>query len=186
MDKALLLDMGVPKDSVEKVMQIYLSCYGHFLTRDDGKDKSHHRRHCNRRDKDGKSKQASSGRGSSEKEHGEDRRSNGERGNRTHRAQLSSREDSRGYREPRKVDRDVRGKDLPVWTNNTLKNLSCDGSTEWETFTHRFKLVADQMGLDDRGKAEFLVSTLKGNSFKAIMYAQRAKGELSFKEICRR
>ena len=36
LDKALLLDITVPKDSVEKVMQIYLSCYGHFLTRDDG------------------------------------------------------------------------------------------------------------------------------------------------------
>ena len=42
------------------------------------------------------------------------------------------------------------------------------------------------MRLDDRDKAEFLVSTLKGDSFKAIMYAQRAKRELSFKEICRR
>ena len=42
------------------------------------------------------------------------------------------------------------------------------------------------MGLDDRDKAEFLVSTLKGDSFKAIMYAQRAMGELSFKEICSR
>ena len=127
-----------------------------------------------------------SGRGSSEKEHSEDRRSNGERGNRTYGAQLSSQEDSRGYREPRKVDRDVRGRDLPVWTNNTLKNLSYDGSTEWETFIHRFRLVAHQMGLDDRDKAEFLVSTLKGDSFKAIMYAQRGKGELSFKEICSR
>ena len=74
--KALLLDMGVPKDSIEKVMQIYLSCYGHFLTKDEGKD--------------------------------------------------------------------------------------------------------------DREKAEFLVSTLKGDSFKAIMYAQRIHGELSFQEICRR
>ena len=42
------------------------------------------------------------------------------------------------------------------------------------------------MGLDDRDKAEFLISTLKGDSFKAIMYAQRAKGELSFQEICSR
>ena len=42
------------------------------------------------------------------------------------------------------------------------------------------------MGLDDRDKAEFLVSTLKGDSFKAIMYAQRIHGELSFQEICRR
>ena len=42
------------------------------------------------------------------------------------------------------------------------------------------------MGLDDRDKAEFLVSTLKGDSFKAIMYAQRVKGELSFQEICSR
>ena len=55
--------------------------------------------------------------------------------------------------------------------NTTLKNLSYGGSTDWETFIHRFKLVADQMGLDDCEKAEFLVSTLQGDSFKAIMYA---------------
>ena len=184
--KALLLDMGVPKDSIEKVMQIYLSCYGHFLTKDEGKEKSHHRRHRDRRDSKGEVKQTSSRRGSGEKDHREDRRSNGERGDSTYGAQLSSQEDSRGCREPRKADREVRGRDLPVWTNTTLKNLSYDGSTEWETFIHRFKLVAGQMGLDDREKAEFLVSTLKGDSFKAIMYAQRIHGELSFQEICRR
>ena len=39
------------------------------------------------------------------------------------------------------------------------------------------------MGLDFCKKAEFLVSTLQDDSFKAIMYAQRATGELSFKEI---
>ena len=69
LDKALLLDMGVPKDSIETVMQIYLSCYRHFLTRDDGKEKSQHRRHRNRRDSDGELKQTSSRRGSGEKEH---------------------------------------------------------------------------------------------------------------------
>ena len=73
-----------------------------------------------------------------------------------------------------------------MWMNNTLKNLSYDGSTEWETFIHRFRLVSDQMGLRDLERAEFLVSTLQGDAFKAIMYAQRAKGELSFKEICSR
>ena len=99
---------------------------------------------------------------------------------------LSSQEDSRGCREPRRADREVRGRDLPVWTNTTLKNLSYDGSTEWETFIHRFKLVAGQMGLDDREKAEFLVSTLKGDAFKAILYVQRVHGDLSFKEICSR
>ena len=180
--KALLLDMGVPKDSIEKVMQIYLSCYGHFLTKDEGKEKSHHRRHRDRRDNEGEVKQTSSRRGSGEKDHREDRRSNGERGDRTYGAQLSSQEDSRGCREPR----EVRGRDLPVWTNTTLKNLSYDGSTEWETFIHRFKLVARQMGLDDREKAEFLVSTLKGDAFKAIMYMQRVHGEVSFQDICRR
>ena len=138
LDKALLLDMAVSKDSIEKVMQIYLSCYGHFLTRDDGKEKSQHRRHRNMRDNDGELKQTSSRRGSGEKEHREDGHSNGERGDRTYGAQLSSQEDSRGRREHRKVDRDVRGRDLPVWTNTTLKNLSYDGSTEWETFIHRF------------------------------------------------
>ena len=38
LDKALLLDIGLPRDSVERVMQIYLSCYGHFLTKRDKKD----------------------------------------------------------------------------------------------------------------------------------------------------
>ena len=80
----------------------------------------------------------------------------------------------------------MRGRDLPVWTDTTLKNLSNDGSTEWGTFIQRFKLVAGQMGLDDREKAEFLVSTLKGDAFKAIMYVQRVHGEVSFKEICSR
>ena len=186
LDKALLLDMGVPKDSIEKVMQIYLSCYGHFLTKDDGKENSHHRGHRDKRENEGEVKQTSSGRGSGEKDHRGDRRSNGERGDYTYGPHLPSQEDSRGCREPRKADREVRGRDLPVWTNTTLKNLSYDGSTEWETFIHRFKLVADQMGLDDREKAEFLVSTLKGDSFKAIMYAQRVHGELSFQDICRR
>ena len=184
--KALLLDMGVPRDSIEKVMQIYLSCYGQFLAKDEGKGKSHHRGHRDRRDNEDEVKQASSGRGSGGKDHRGDRRSNGERGYSTYGAQLSSREDSRGYREPRNADREVRGRDLPVWTNTTLKNLSYDGSTEWETFIHRFKLVAGQMGLDDREKAEFLVSTLKGGAFKAIMYAQRVHGEVSFQDICRR
>ena len=128
-------------------------------------------------------KQASSGRGSGEKDHRGDRRSNGERG---YGAQLSSQEDSRGCREPRNADREVRGRDLPVWTNTTLKNLSYDGSTEWETYIHRFKLVAGQMGLDDREKAEFLVSTLKGDAFKAIMYVQHVHGEVSFQDICSR
>ena len=42
------------------------------------------------------------------------------------------------------------------------------------------------MGLNDREKAEFLVSTLQGDSSKEIMRAQRIRGELSFKEICSR
>ena len=42
------------------------------------------------------------------------------------------------------------------------------------------------MGLRDPEGAEFLVSTLQGDAFKAIMYAQRARGDLSFKEICSR
>ena len=70
-----------------------------------------------------------------------------------------------------------------MWINTTLKNLSYDGSTEWETFIYRFRLVSDQMGLHDHERAEFLVLTLLGDVFKAIMYAQRAGGELSFKEI---
>ena len=176
LDKALLLDMGVPKDSVEKVMEVYLSCYGDILTKGGRKDESHHRRHHNKRVKEGELKHYSR-RDSGVKEHKEHRRTNGERENRTSKGYLSSQEDSRGYRESRKADRDVRGRDLTVWTDATLKNLSYDGSTEWETFIHRFRLVANQMGLNDREKAEFLVPTLQGDSFKATMYAQRARGE---------
>ena len=100
--------------------------------------------------------------------------------------QFYAQECPQGFRETRRTDRENRGRDLPVWMSNTLKNLSYDGSTEWETFIHRFRLVSDQMGLHDPERAEFLVSTLQGNAFKAIMYAQRAKGDLSFKEICSR
>ena len=100
--------------------------------------------------------------------------------------QFFAQECSQGYREPRKADRENRGRDLPVWMNTTLKNLSYDGSTEWETFIHRFRLVSDQMGLRDPERAEFLVSTLQRNAFTAIMYARRARGDLSFKEICNR
>ena len=42
------------------------------------------------------------------------------------------------------------------------------------------------MGLNDREKAEFLVSTLQGDPSKAIMSAQHISGDLSFKEICSR
>ena len=184
--KAFLGNMGVPRDSIEKVMQIYLSCYGHFLTKDEGQGKSHHQGHRDRRDNEDERKQASSGWGSGQKDRRGDRRSNGERGYSIYGAQLSSQEDSRGCREHRNADREVRGRDLPVWTNTTLKNLSYDGSTEWETYIHRFKLVAGQMGLDEREKAEFLVSTLKGDAFKAIMYMQRVHGDVTFQEVCRR
>ena len=183
--KALLLDMGVPKDSIEKVMQIYLSCYGHFLTKGDKKNELHSHRHSTRWDKEGELKH-SSRRHSDVQEHTEHRPAKGERVNRSSKGYVSSQEDLRGYRESRRTDRDVRGRDLPVWTDATLKNLSYDGSTEWETFIHRFRLIADQMGLNDREKAEFLVSTLQGDSSKAIMHAQRVRGELSFKEICSR
>ena len=183
-DRAFLLDFGVPKDSVEKVMQIYRSCYGNTQVKDKGRDNSSHQ--TNRLKKGGKSRHTSSRRDSSRKDHGEERHSDRERATRNLRNQPSPQEKSRGYGEHRKTDRSSRGRDLPMSMNATLKNLSYDGSTEWETFIHRFKLVADQMGLDDCEKAEFLVSTLQGDSFKAIMYAQRARGELSFKEICSR
>ena len=185
LDKALLLDMGVPKDSIEKVMQIYLSCYGHFLTKGDKKNESHSHRHSTRRDKEGELKH-SSRRHSDVQEHKEHRREKGERVNRSSKGYVSSQEDLRGYRGSRRADRDVRGRDLPVWTDATLKNLSYDGSTEWETFIHRFRLIADQMGLNHRKKAEFLVSTLQGDPSKAIMRAQQISGDLSFKEICSR
>ena len=184
--KALLLDMGVPKDSIEKVMQIYLSCYGHFLIKGDKKNESHSHRHSTRRDTEGELKH-SSRQHSDVQEHKEHRREKGERVNdRSYKGYVSSQEDLRGYRGSRRADRDVRGRDLPVWTDATLKNLSYDGSTEWETFIHRFRLIADQMGLNDREKAEFLGSTLQGDPSKAIIRAQQISGDLSFKEICSR
>ena len=41
-DRAFLLDFGVPKDSVEKVMQIYRLCYGNPQVRDKGRENSGH------------------------------------------------------------------------------------------------------------------------------------------------
>ena len=84
--------------------------------------------------------------------HRESRHSDGEKVNCNLRSQLSSQEEFLGYRGQRKTDRDPRRKDLHAWTNATLKILSYDGSTEWETF----KFAADQMGLDDRKMAYFL------------------------------
>ena len=183
-DRAFLLEFGVPKDSVEKVMQIYRSCYGNTQVKDKGRENSGHQ--TNRLKKGEKSRHTSPRRDSSRKDHREDRHSDRERATRNLRNQPSPQEKSRGYGQQRKTDRSSRERDLPMSMNATLKNLSYDGSTEWETFIHRFKLVADQMGLDDCEKAEFLVSTLQGDAFKAIMYAQRAKGELGFHEICSR
>ena len=183
-DRAFLLEFGVPKDSVEKVMQIYRSCYGNTQVKDKGRENSGHQ--TNRLKKGEKSRHTSPRRDSSRKDHREERHSDRERATRNLRNQPSPQEKSGGYGQQRKTDRSSRERDLPMSMNATLKNLSYDGSTEWETFIHRFKLVADQMGLDDCEKAEFLVSTLQGDSFKAIMYAQRARGELSFKEICSR
>ena len=80
--EALLLDMGVPKDSVERVIQIYLSCYGHFLTKGDKKDESHRRRHRTRQDTEGELKHPPR-RDSDEQEHKEHRRKKGERVNRS-------------------------------------------------------------------------------------------------------
>ena len=41
-DRAFLLDFGVPKDSVKKVMQIYRSCYGNTQVKDKGRENSGH------------------------------------------------------------------------------------------------------------------------------------------------
>ena len=98
LDKSLLLDMGVPRDSVERVMQIYLSCYGHFLTKGDKKDESHRRKHRTSRDTEGELKH-SSRRYSDEQDQKEHRREKGERVNRSSRGYVSSQEDSRGYRD---------------------------------------------------------------------------------------
>ena len=152
-DRALLLDFGVSKDSVEKVMQIYRSCYGSTQVRDKGRENSGHQ--TNRLEIGEKSRHTCSRRDSSRKDHEENRHSDRERATRNLRNQPSPQEKSRGYGQHRKTDRSSRGRDLPMSMNATLKNLSYDGSTEWETFIHLFKLVADQMGLDDCEKAEF-------------------------------
>ena len=36
MERAFLLELGVPKDCIDKVLQVYHSCYGHILSRDTG------------------------------------------------------------------------------------------------------------------------------------------------------
>ena len=41
-DRAFVLDFCVPKDSVEKVMQIYRLCYGNTQVRDKGRENSAH------------------------------------------------------------------------------------------------------------------------------------------------
>ena len=179
MERPFLLEMGVPKDCIDKVIKVYQSSFGHILSRDtvrEGPTRQNDRR--NRGD------DALSGRGSRRRDsQRESRYSNEERVNRAPRGQFHAQESSQGFRETRRSDRESRGRDLLVWMNNTLKNLSYDGSTEWETFIHRFRLVSDQMGLRDPERAEFLVSSLQGDAFKAIMYAQRTKGELGFHEI---
>ena len=150
-DRAFLLDFDVPKDSVEKVMQIYRLCYGNTQVRGKGRENSDHQ--TNRLKIGEKSRHTSSRRDSSRKDYGKDRHSDRERATRNLRNQPSFQEKSRGYGQHRKTDRSSRGRDLPMSMNATLKNLSYDGSMEWETFIHRFKLVADQMGLDACEKA---------------------------------
>ena len=179
MERAFLLEMGVPKDCIDKVLQVYHSCFGHILSRDTGMNEP-----PRQNDRRNRGDDALSSRGSRHRDsHRESRHSNEERVNRASRGQFYAQECHQGFRDTRRTDRESRGRDWPVWMNITLKNFSYDGSTEWETFIHRFRLVSDQMGLRDPERAEFLVSTLQGDAFKAIMYAQRAKGELSFKEI---
>ena len=182
MERPFLLEMGVPKDCIDKVIQVYQSSFGHILSSDTGRDEP-----TRQNDRRNRGDNALSGRGSRRRDsQRESRYSNEERVNRAPRGQLYAQESSQGFREVRRFDRESRGRDLPVWMNNTLKNLSYDGSTEWETFIHRFRLVSDQMGLRDPERAEFLVSTLQGDAFKAIVYGLRAKGELGFHEICSR
>ena len=181
MERPFLLEMGVPKDCIDKVIQVYQSSFGHILSRDIGRDEP-----TGQNDRRNRGDDALSGGGSRRRDSQRESRYSEERVNRAPRGQFYAQESSQGFREVRRSNRESRGRDLPVWMNNTLKNLSYDGSTEWETFIHRFRLVSDQMGLQDLEKAEFLVSTLQGDAFKAIMYAQRAKGELSFHEICSR
>ena len=170
MGRAFLLELGVSKDIIDKVLQVYHSCYGHILSRDTGMNEP-----PQQNDRRKRWDEALYSRGSRHRDgHRESRHSNEERVNRASRGQFSAQECCHGYREPRKADGEIRDMDLPVWMNTTLKNVSYDGSTEWETFIHLFRLVSDQMGLRDPERAEFLVSTLQGDAFTAIMYAQRA------------
>ena len=41
-DRAFLLGMGVPKDSMDKVMQVYRSCYGNIPSRGNWINEPHH------------------------------------------------------------------------------------------------------------------------------------------------
>ena len=107
-DRAFLLDFGFPKDSVEKVMQIYRSYYGNIQARDKRRGDLDHQN--NRLEIRQKSRHMSSRRDSSLKDQGEDRHSDGKKVNRNLRRQLSSQEESQGYKGQRKMDRD----NLPV------------------------------------------------------------------------
>ena len=101
-DRAFLLDFGVPKDSVEKVMQIYRSCYGNIQVKDKGRENSGHQ--TNRLKKGEKFRHTSSRRDSSHKDRREDRHSDRGRATRNLRNQPSPQEKSRGYGEHRKTE----------------------------------------------------------------------------------
>ena len=110
MDRAFLLELGVPKDSIDKVLQVYHSCYGHILSRDTGMNEP-----PQQNDRRNRGDEALSSRGSRHRDsHRESRHSNEERVNRASRGQFSAQECSQGYRETRKADRENRGRDLPV------------------------------------------------------------------------
>ena len=137
MERPFLLEIGVPKDCIDKVLQVYQSSFGHILSRDTRMNESPRQNDRRNRGDDALSSRGSRHRDSQR----ESRHSNEERVNRASRGQFYAQESSQGFRETGRSDRESRGRDLPVWMSNTLKNLSYDGSTEWEKFIHRFRLV---------------------------------------------
>ena len=114
--------MGVRKDCIDKVIQVYQSSFGHILSRDTGVYEPPRQNDRRNRGDDALSSRGSRHRDSHN--HRESRHSNEERVNRAPRGQLYAQESSKGFREVRRSDRESRGRDLPVWMNNTLKNLS--------------------------------------------------------------
>ena len=92
MERTFLLELGVPKDSIDKVLQVYHSCYGHILSRVTGMNES-----PQQNDRRNRGDKALSSQGSRHRDsHRESRHSNEERVKRASRGQFSAQECSQG------------------------------------------------------------------------------------------